>query len=631
MKINYAIYLSIFTGLLLTFSFSCKKDSNNIPTQKENPDFDPLIAMESKVNINVNEIGGTNLFLVSAQDEKSPLTKSEFNTVVSKAGEQFLVVKDATDKIRALTLSTPIQNSANVMNVDAVSTATTLIFLTPGILTLEPTEAITIIQKIQSMNSFSEFKLFMKNNLNGKSLEEIVTDINYDRLLRNCITEYTNTLKTKSAQPFSEGKNSFLFTFSGNSIELQNKGFRFINVVQRDIGIADTELTTAIVAKEMHGATPFSWGALFTGTILSPTIDNINFNPTNNTRFSEFWIVGPGNFLKSYNVPDNVRNVEWPWSETIVYYLVFPLLDLWSGTRSLTSMASPMFKEIMSSIKGAKSTILLTKASDIVAFNRALIDFCIAAVGVIATSAAISGVAGIGAYVGAFLAISSGIIIAPANLGYFTTNILLVDSYSKFTIRQESENVTDVDGNTYKTVFIGSQTWIAENLRTTKYNDNTAIPLVTDNSAWGNLTSPGCCWYNNDAATNKNTYGALYNWYTVNTGKICPTGWHVATSAEWTTMLNFVELSGNSLMEPGSSHWRCPDSQDNSYSGFSAVPGGGRDKSGLFNDLGYVSYFWSSTEDGKVGNYRCIYDTDCAVFNKNYDQKSGLSVRCLQD
>jgi len=87
--------------------------------------------------------------------------------------------------------------------------------------------------------------------------------------------------------------------------------------------------------------------------------------------------------------------------------------------------------------------------------------------------------------------------------------------------------VTDADGNIYNTVTIGTQTWMVENLKVTKYNDGTAIPLVTDNTAWSNLTTPGYCWYNNDAATNKNTYGGLYNFYTVNTGKLAPTGWHV--------------------------------------------------------------------------------------------------------
>ena len=100
--------------------------------------------------------------------------------------------------------------------------------------------------------------------------------------------------------------------------------------------------------------------------------------------------------------------------------------------------------------------------------------------------------------------------------------------------------VTDIEGNIYKTIQIGTQEWMAENLKTTKYNDNTEIPLITENSNWGSTTTPGYCWVNNDRTTYKNIYGALYNWYTVNTGKLCPTGWHVSTDAEWTTLVNYL-------------------------------------------------------------------------------------------
>src|SRR5664279_2133742 len=85
--------------------------------------------------------------------------------------------------------------------------------------------------------------------------------------------------------------------------------------------------------------------------------------------------------------------------------------------------------------------------------------------------------------------------------------------------------VTDIDGNVYTTVTIGTQVWMVENLKTTKYNDGTSIPNITDGAAWESLTTPGYCFYNNEAA-NKTTYGALYNWYTVNSSKLAPTGWH---------------------------------------------------------------------------------------------------------
>ena len=99
---------------------------------------------------------------------------------------------------------------------------------------------------------------------------------------------------------------------------------------------------------------------------------------------------------------------------------------------------------------------------------------------------------------------------------------------------------TDADGNTYSTVTIGTQVWMASNLKTTKYKDGTAIPLVIDNVDWSNISTPGYCWYNNNEAAIKNTYGALYNWYAVNTGIFCPTGWHVPTVLEWRTVGSFL-------------------------------------------------------------------------------------------
>lgn len=117
--------------------------------------------------------------------------------------------------------------------------------------------------------------------------------------------------------------------------------------------------------------------------------------------------------------------------------------------------------------------------------------------------------------------------------------------------------VTDIEGNVYPTMKIGTQSLMVENLRVTKFNDNTAIPLVTNATDWKILFTPGYCWYNNDPATNKNIYGALYNWFTVNTGKLCPTGWHVPTDAEWITLTTYLGNvnAGGKLKETGTTHW----------------------------------------------------------------------------
>src|SRR5271157_74086 len=106
--------------------------------------------------------------------------------------------------------------------------------------------------------------------------------------------------------------------------------------------------------------------------------------------------------------------------------------------------------------------------------------------------------------------------------------------------RISKNTVTDIDGNVYHTINIGTQEWLAENLRTTRYSDGSPIPLVTDSLTWGKLITPGYCWYNNDSATFGRTYGALYNWHAVNTKKLAPKGWHVPSDSEWTILINFL-------------------------------------------------------------------------------------------
>jgi len=194
---------------------------------------------------------------------------------------------------------------------------------------------------------------------------------------------------------------------------------------------------------------------------------------------------------------------------------------------------------------------------------------------------------------------------------------------------------TDIDGNIYHTVKIGTQTWTVENLKTTKYNDGTAIPLVTDGTAWGNLTTGAYCWYNNDVNANKATYGALYNWYAVNTGKLAPTGWHVPTDAEWTTLSTYLggdNVSGGALKEAGTAHWASPNSGATNSSGFSALPGGYRYYNGYFYYIGSYGYWWSATETAASGAYYRYLFYDYSDLSRNsYFKSCGFSVRLVRD
>ena len=204
-----------------------------------------------------------------------------------------------------------------------------------------------------------------------------------------------------------------------------------------------------------------------------------------------------------------------------------------------------------------------------------------------------------------------------------------------FTTYKE-DAISDIDGNYYNTVKIGSQVWISENLKTTRYNNGTDIPLVSNNATWSSLTTPGYCWYNNDGGTYKNTYGALYNWYTVNTGNLCPSGWHVPTDAEWTGLTDFLgSNAGGKLKESGFDHWTSPNEGATNNSGFTALPGGYRNNLGVFDLVGTQAYWWSKTEYdnpdfSSYSWFRYLMNTDGDPHRMFAPDHTGTSVRCLK-
>jgi uncharacterized protein (TIGR02145 family) len=179
------------------------------------------------------------------------------------------------------------------------------------------------------------------------------------------------------------------------------------------------------------------------------------------------------------------------------------------------------------------------------------------------------------------------------------------------------------DGNTYKIVVIGTQTWMAENLKAIKLNDGNDINLVTDNKPWESLTTPAYCYYSNDPIINKITYGVLYNWYTVNTNKLCPIGWHVPTDREWTILTDFLggeSIAGGKLKETGTTHWTTPDTIATNETGFTALPGGGRPNGNLY-----------STEGGPTVAYGIIINQSLGLRRYGGNKTDGRSVRCIKD
>ena len=201
-----------------------------------------------------------------------------------------------------------------------------------------------------------------------------------------------------------------------------------------------------------------------------------------------------------------------------------------------------------------------------------------------------------------------------------------------------SDEAIDADGNIYNSVIIGTQEWMAENLKTSKYNDGTAIPNIKDKYEWGYLKTDSWCHYDNDSQYDT-IYGKLYNWYAVETGKLCPTGWHVPTDAEWTVLTDYLGANGHDGKEgkalKSTSGW------DDIYDGFTengtddygwnGLPGGHRYNDGDFKVIGKAGQWWTSSSFSKETAWPRILTSDVNFFRNNDYKKKGFSVRCLKD
>jgi uncharacterized protein (TIGR02145 family) len=211
-------------------------------------------------------------------------------------------------------------------------------------------------------------------------------------------------------------------------------------------------------------------------------------------------------------------------------------------------------------------------------------------------------------------------------------------------------SVKDIDGNEYKTITIGTQTWMAENLRVTSYRNGDPIPNVkgeTDIWEWGNLKTGACCSYRN--TTNPDsmaTFGLLYNWYAATDPRgVAPEGWHVPTDAEWDTLINYVaagdaitnmygnSIAGGRMKETGTLHWGFPNRFASNSSGFTAIPGGFRSTyKGDFLYIGYNCHYWSVSEYVATVAFNRLMNTDFATITRGCSHGSdGLSVRCIKE
>lgn len=229
---------------------------------------------------------------------------------------------------------------------------------------------------------------------------------------------------------------------------------------------------------------------------------------------------------------------------------------------------------------------------------------------------------------------------------WFFSTITILKTYS-----QATSTVMDLDSNIYKTVTIGTQVWMAENLKTKVYNDGSLIPwvippnilnlnketldvlsIITD-TTWKDMTSPGYRFYEHNKEKYSDPYGAMYNFYAVNTGKLCPAGWHVPSEEEWTILAEYLggwKKAGGKLKEAGTAHWGSPNKVSSKTTGFNAVAGGIGGE--LFVFMRTTGNYWTSTSKNQK-EAKCV----AMMFNTKYlsmiwsDKSTGFSVRCIKE
>ena len=230
--------------------------------------------------------------------------------------------------------------------------------------------------------------------------------------------------------------------------------------------------------------------------------------------------------------------------------------------------------------------------------------------------------------------------------------MIFANGCSKDVDNDPPDSVKDVDGNVYSKVTIGTQVWLVENLKVTKYRNGDAIPNVTDGTQWSTLTTGAYCNFDNSTA-NAGIYGRLYNQYAVKTGNLCPTGWHVPTDPEWTALTDYLEangysydgaipginiaksLSSTTLWQSSTGNGEVGNTDYPAYrnkSGFTALPGGYRYFGGEFNELGQYGYWWTDTEAPQTDGWYWMWSySSTNVFRNHTNPRDGFSVRCLKD
>lgn len=216
--------------------------------------------------------------------------------------------------------------------------------------------------------------------------------------------------------------------------------------------------------------------------------------------------------------------------------------------------------------------------------------------------------------------------------GYGPSVLLSTVPGITFNSNLQYNTMTDIDGNIYKTIEIGNQVWMAENLKVSRYRNGDSIPIVVDSSKWVGLSSGASCHYNQNLGYMP-VYGKLYNWHvTEDIRKIAPDGWHIPTEGEWEILINYLSnMQGNKLREKGSKHWKSPNTSASNESGFTALPAGFRYRNLGFDDLSFSANWWSASGNGTYATMFTLgYNQESMIKNLEY-KINGYAIRCVKD
>jgi len=208
--------------------------------------------------------------------------------------------------------------------------------------------------------------------------------------------------------------------------------------------------------------------------------------------------------------------------------------------------------------------------------------------------------------------------------------------FSEIAFTQTNSNsVTDIDGNIYPTVLIGTQTWMAENLRAIHYSNGDPVEMVKDGDQWSEMTTGAYC-NNDNKKKNAGIYGRLYNFYAVSDSrKICPAGWHVPNAADWKrleTTLGGTGAAGGKMKQAGTRYWAEPNTRADNSSGFNGLPGGARNTDGSFEAVEEKGHWWTATEFSATSAWhRSLYNNTAFIDNIYGYKTDGYSIRCIKD